>query len=77
MARLDFLVRAYNDLPAPPPQPTKRSTVSEDLAVYAAQSEDERMTYIDDLICECLEDENFGKLCEDVERSWKRIGLGF
>ncbi|MCJ1463892.1 hypothetical protein MMC07_002501 [Pseudocyphellaria aurata] len=72
MARLDSWVREYQHLPAPRPmEPT-----SENLTKYAAQSKEERMTIIDDMICECLGDENFVKLVEDVRQSWRRIGMG-
>lgn len=73
MARLDGWVREYQHLPAPRP----RAATSENLAAYAAQSKEERMMIIDDMICECLGDENFVKLAEDVGESWRRIGLGF
>lgn len=73
MGRLDNWVRSYQDLPAPKPCQSPLS----DLAPYAAQSEEDRLAVIDDMICEYLEDENFVKLVEDVEKSWKRIGLGF
>lgn len=72
MARLDGWVRQYQHLPAPRPlEPT-----SENLASYAAQSKEERMMIIDEMICESLGDENFVKLVEDVGESWRRIGLG-
>lgn len=69
MTRLDTWVREYQHIPAPKPRDLN-------LAAYAAQPREERMTIIDDMICECLEDENFMKLLEDVDQSWRRIGLG-
>lgn len=72
MARLDGWVREYQHLPAPRPL----EATSETLTAYAAQSNEERMMIIDDMICDCLGDENFVKLVEDVGESWKRIGLG-
>jgi len=51
-------------------------TAKEQLAEYAARPDAERAKLIDDMILECLQDENFGKLCDDVERNWKRICLG-
>lgn len=75
MSRLDAWVREYQHLPAPKP----RDLIAENrnnLAAYAAQPREERMAIIDDLICECLGDESFVKLLEDVEQSWRRIGLG-
>lgn len=72
MARLDHWVREYQHLPAPRPLEVS----SENLTSYAAQSKEERMTMIDDMICNCLGDEDFTKLVEDVGESWRRIGLG-
>lgn len=72
MARLDGWVREYQHLPAPQPL----EATSKNLAAYTAQSKEERMTVIDNMICECLGDENFVKLVEDVGDSWRRIGLG-
>ena len=73
LSSVDTWIRKYHDLPAPkPPQ-----TAKDHLAVYAAQSDEDRAKAIDNLICECLQDENFGKLVEDVEGAWRRIGLGF
>ena len=74
MASLDTWIRKHHNLPAPPVPPR---TAPEHLANYAVQSDAERSQMIDNMICECLQDENFSKLAEDVECSWKRIGLGF
>ncbi|KAI4261712.1 MAG: hypothetical protein L6R42_003092 [Xanthoria sp. 1 TBL-2021] len=79
MSRLDHWVRKYQDLPAPAPapKPIPASTGKDELAAFVAQPEAERLAAIDAMICECLEDPNFATLVADVERSWKRIGLGF
>ncbi|KAL8768839.1 MAG: hypothetical protein Q9209_005020 [Squamulea sp. 1 TL-2023] len=79
MSRLDHWARKYQDLPAPSPKCTAipLSTDKENLAAYARQTEDERLAALDTMICECLEDENFATLVTDVEKSWKRIALGF
>ena len=70
---IDDLMRKYHDVPAP----RSSSRASKDyLAEYAAQSEDDRVRALDNLICKCIEDESFVKLMEDVEGAWKRIGLG-
>ena len=71
---VDGWIRKFNNLPAPP-QPSQ--TAKELLAEYAKQNDEARAKAIDNLICECLEDENFVKLVEDVEGAWRRIGLGF
>ena len=73
MDRLDHWVREYQDLPAPKSLQSEK----EKMAEYAARPEEERVMVIDQMIMECLEDENFGKLVEDVEKSWKRVALGF
>ncbi len=46
---------------------------AKDLSAYAAQSDEERMAQIDNMICDYIKDPNFVKLCEDVENSWRRI----
>ncbi|KAL9132412.1 MAG: hypothetical protein Q9175_006412 [Cornicularia normoerica] len=71
---IDNFMRKYHDLPVPKPPP---QTAKEHLAEYAAQSDEDRAKAIDNKICECMKDENFGKLMDDVEGAWKRIGLGF
>lgn len=75
MTRLDAWVREFQDLPAPKPRDLIEGNMN-NLAAYAVQTRDERMAIIDDMICECLEDKNFVKLLEDVDQSWRRIGLG-
>lgn len=70
---LDGWIRKHHGLPVP----QTPMTAKEQLAEYAAKPDAERAKIIDDMILECLEDENFGKLCDDVERNWKRICLGF
>ena len=66
-------IQKYHDLPAPEPPKTSK----DHLAEYAKHSDEERAKAIDKLICDCLEDENFHKLVEDLEGTWRRIGLGF
>lgn len=82
MSRLDHWVRKYHDFPAPAPAPKAAaalpsSSEREQLAAFAAQPEEERLKVLDGMICEYLEDENFVKLVEDVQMTWRRIGLGF
>ena len=62
----------YHHLPAPEPPKTSK----DHLAEYAKHSDEERAKAIDKLICDCLQDENFHKLVEDLEGTWRRIGLG-
>lgn len=70
---IDNHIRKYHDLPAPKPPP---QTAKEQLAEYAAQSEEDRARALDNMICACLEDDDFGTLMEDIEKAWKRIGMG-
>ena len=72
---LDGWIRKYHDLPVPVPKPP--AIAKDQLAEYAAKSNEERAEIIDNMICECLQDENFGTLVDDVEGHWKRICLGF
>lgn len=74
MTRLDAWVREYQDLPAPKPRDLIAG--GNNLAAYAVQPREERMAIVDNMICECLGDENFVKLLDDVDQSWRRIGLG-
>ena len=73
MTAVDGWVRKYHDIPVP----TRPQTSKDLLAEYASRSDEERAKVLDDMICDCLEDENFHKLVKDVENSWRRIGLGF
>ena len=73
MASLDTWIRNYHHLPCP----ISGFTAADHLAEYAGRNDEERSQVIENMICECLQDENFGKLAEDVERTWRRIGLGF
>lgn len=73
LTSLDSWIRKYHDMPAPAPPQTSKDLLAE----YANQSEEDRTKAIDNLICDCLEDENFLKLAKDVEAAWMRIGLGF
>lgn len=43
---------------------------------YADGDEDARDTMLNDFICANLANEDFRKLCEDIEHAWRRIGLG-
>lgn len=75
MDRLDGWVRKCRAFPTSKPPQTLDDR--EQLAKFSALPDDERLKVIDDMIVQSLDDENFVKLVEDVERCWKRIGLGF
>lgn len=71
--RIDHLIRIYYN---PPAFKLPLRTSKDCLAKWAAQAEADRVKAMNDLISECIKDENFGKLMDDVEGAWKRIGLG-
>ena len=73
IASMDTWIRRYHDLPMPVPPPAPESSLKD----YLSRSDEERLKYIDGKILEYLQDENFPKLCEDMESSWRRLGLGF
>lgn len=43
---------------------------------YAEADEEERQLILNDFICENLENPEFLQLCADMEKAWRRIGLG-
>ena len=77
---LDTWIKRYQHLPVPEPAeprqaPPSMMTAKEQLAEYASKDDEERAKIIDEMICECLQDENFGKMTDDLEGHWKRICL--
>ena len=70
---IDDLMRKYHEPPTPR---SSFQTTKDYLAEYAAQDEEDRVKALDNLICQCIQDESFVKLMEDIEGAWKRIGLG-
>lgn len=62
----------------PPPQPALLDAISQpaDLSTYASLPDSRRHALVDTWICNQLEDDNFLKLCQDVDANWKRIFLG-
>ncbi|KAG8532857.1 uncharacterized protein KY384_002735 [Bacidia gigantensis] len=74
--RLEHWIRKHHDLPALQPTMTDQERDRERLAHYAAQPDEERLRIMDNMICECLEDDNFLSLLKDVERTWRRTALG-
>ena len=73
MTSLDTWIRKFQNLPVPQPA----NNLTDALAEYASKDDQERARVINNMICDCLENENFGKLVADVENTWMRIGLGF
>lgn len=73
LGRVDDLVRSFRDVPAPTSEPR---TAKDYLAKYAAHCDEDRAKAIDNYMCECIKNDDFWKLMDDVEGSWKRLGFG-
>lgn len=73
-ARSNALVQKYHDRPI---AETYSDGVAAEEAAFAALPEAERLAIIDAAFGELDGDKNFLQLCEDVEKSRKRILLGF
>lgn len=43
---------------------------------YAQADEEQRQRILNEFICENLENPEFVQLCEDAEKTWRRMGLG-
>ena len=43
---------------------------------YAEANEEQRLLLLNDFICDNLENADFLQLCQDTEKTWRRIGLG-
>ncbi|KAI9745762.1 MAG: hypothetical protein M1835_002565, partial [Candelina submexicana] len=69
MDRVDAFVARHAGRPSP--------MQAIDLSAYAAQSDEDRLAQVDNMICDYIMDDDFLKLCEDVESSWRRIALGY
>jgi hypothetical protein len=46
------------------------------LAEWAKAPEEERRTSLETFICRSIQDENFFKLCKDLDGTWQRVFLG-
>ncbi|KAF2139376.1 uncharacterized protein K452DRAFT_360606 [Aplosporella prunicola CBS 121167] len=47
-----------------------------DIRTYATLPDDNRINILDEFFAECIADDDFLTLCEDVNSCWRRIGLG-
>lgn len=70
---IDNFMRKYHDLPVPEPP---LETEKEQLAEYLAQCDEERQRVIENMMLTYLEDDSLSKLMEDVEKVWKKMGMG-
>jgi hypothetical protein len=46
------------------------------LAQYLAAPTPERIAFLENWICELIEDDRFMNLCQDVEGTWRRFAFG-
>ena len=47
-----------------------------DLSSYVATPASERSAWLETWICQQLDNDGFITICEDMEKSWRRIALG-
>ncbi len=69
---------ALSSLPAPPnPDPIyyHQQIPKQFLAAFMAQDQQTRIQSLDEMIRECIDDENFVKLAEDVEGTWMSMDM--
>ncbi|CAG8270500.1 unnamed protein product [Penicillium salamii] len=59
------------------PRPRVAPVVADDQIIeYLASPTPERLVFLENWMCELLEDDNFMTLCQDVEGTWRRFALG-
>ncbi|CAG8011626.1 unnamed protein product [Penicillium salamii] len=59
------------------PRPRPAPFVADDQIIeYLASPTPERLVFLENWMCELLEDDNFMTLCQDVEGTWRRFALG-
>ena len=51
-------------------------SVESQLTLYLSSPTPERVKYLENWMCELIEDDKFMALCEDVETTWRRFALG-
>lgn len=59
----------------PDPDPASLS-VEEQLALYGSAPTQERIAFLENWMCELIEDDRFMALCQDVEATWRRFAFG-
>jgi hypothetical protein len=55
---------------------TAPAITEEQLAGYLASPTSERIAFLENWMCELIEDDNFMTLCQDVEGTWRRFAFG-
>ena len=53
-----------------------RKSVEGELSQYVKSPTAERTAFLENWMCELIQDENFVTLCEDVEATWRRFAFG-
>ncbi|KAJ5173214.1 hypothetical protein N7492_005807 [Penicillium capsulatum] len=59
-------------------QQTQRTaeTLENQLALYLSSPTPERVAFLENWMCELIEDDGFMRLCQDVEATWRRFAFG-
>ena len=57
-------------------QQQQQSNIIPDLASYISAPTTERIARLENWICEHIQDDDFLRLCQDVEGVWKRVAFG-
>lgn len=50
--------------------------LEDQLTLYMSQPTPERILFLENWMCELIEDDKFMKLCQDVEGTWRRFAFG-
>lgn len=59
-----------------PTQPAAPASIEEELTAYLSSPSSERVQFIENWMCELINDDRFMTLCQDVEATWKRFAFG-
>ena len=73
MAQARHLIREVTHAPGDAPSTVAQPTVKDQLADFAAKTDEQRKEVLNQMIVQCLEDENFIELYHAVERDWRRV----
>lgn len=74
---LPLLLPPNPNPPIPAPAPHTAPVMTEDhLARYLTAPTPERVAFLENWMCELIEDDRFMTLCQDVEGTWRRFAFG-
>ncbi|OQE06801.1 hypothetical protein PENVUL_c016G03278 [Penicillium vulpinum] len=65
-----------NDAPASKPNEKVTALIEDDLARYLSSPTAERIVFLENWMCELIDDDDFMALCEDVDGTWRRFAFG-